>query len=143
MLAQPLPSPDLGRLTLTEAALASADRLWRTEMRRIYGPEAVLTYGYTPEGQGGLGTPLRRSYEARRVAVALWRQERRSAAIRETMMAETDKPEGESVAPPTVPIRGINQPDPTTRSEPEGKDPVKDAERKPDDPDKAAKDGLA
>ena len=124
MLAQTSPSPDPTRLGLTEAALASANRLWRTEMRRIYGPEAVLTYGYTPEGQGGLGTPLRQSYEARRVAVALWRQERRSAAIRETMMAETDKPEGESVAPPTVTIKGINQPDPTTGIEPESKEPV-------------------
>ncbi|QGY01823.1 hypothetical protein MMSR116_07945 [Methylobacterium mesophilicum SR1.6/6] len=68
--------PDPTRLALTEAALASADRLWREEMRRIYGPDGVLTYGYAPEGQGGLGTPLRRSYEARRIAVALWRNER-------------------------------------------------------------------
>jgi hypothetical protein len=58
-------------------------------------------------------------------------------------MAETDKPEGVSVVPPTVPIRNVNVPDPTTGSEPESKDPVKDAEAKPDDPDKAAKDGLA
>ena len=68
------------RLALTEAALASADSLWRTEMRRAYGPDAVLAYGYTPEGQGGLGTSLWRCYEARRVAVALWRHERRRAA---------------------------------------------------------------
>ncbi|MFB0488307.1 hypothetical protein ABIE45_000893 [Methylobacterium sp. OAE515] len=68
--------PNLTRLALTEAALASADRLWREEMHRIYGPDGVLTYGYAPEGQGGLGTSLRRSYEARRVAVALWRNER-------------------------------------------------------------------
>ena len=67
---------DPTRLALTEAALASADRLWREEMHRIYRPDGVLTYGYAPEGQGGLGTPLRRSYEARRVAVALWRSER-------------------------------------------------------------------
>lgn len=58
-------------------------------------------------------------------------------------MAETDKPSGESVVPPTVPIPNVNVPDPTTGSEPESKDLVKDAERKPDDPDKAAKDGLA
>jgi hypothetical protein len=58
-------------------------------------------------------------------------------------MAETDKPRGESVMPPTVPIRNVNVPDPTTGSEPESRDPVKDAEREPDDPDKAAKDGLA
>ncbi|MCJ2139572.1 hypothetical protein [Methylobacterium sp. E-066] len=58
-------------------------------------------------------------------------------------MAESDKPQGESVVPPTVPIRNVNVPAPTTGSEPEGKDPVKNAESKPDDPDKAAKDGLA
>ena len=74
--------PDTTRLALTEAALASADRLWREEMRRAYGADAVLNYGYAPEGQGGLGTPLRRSYEARRVAVTLWRHERQQAAIR-------------------------------------------------------------
>jgi len=72
----PMTLPDPTRLALTEAALASADRLWREEMRRIYGPDGVLTYGYAPGGQGGLGTSLRRSYEARRVAVALWRNER-------------------------------------------------------------------
>ena len=76
MRAHPSTSPDTARLGLTEAALASADRLWRQEMRRAYGPDAVLTFGYAPEGQGGLGTPLRRTYEARRVAVALWRHER-------------------------------------------------------------------
>lgn len=58
-------------------------------------------------------------------------------------MAENDKAPGVSVVPPTVPITNVNVPDPTTGSEPESKDPVKDAERKPDDPDKAAKDGLA
>jgi hypothetical protein len=68
--------PDTTRLALTEAALASADRLWREEMRRTYGPDGVLIYGYAPEGQGDLGTPLRRSYEARRVAVSVWRHER-------------------------------------------------------------------
>lgn len=77
-MAAPLPSaPDPGRLDLTEAALATADRLWRDEMRRNYGPDGVLVHGFTPEGQGDLGTALRRSYEARRVAVALWRHERR------------------------------------------------------------------
>ena len=72
--------PDPTRLALTEAALASADNLWREEMHWAYGPDAVLVYGYAPEGQGGLGTSLRRSYEARRVAVALWRRERHRAA---------------------------------------------------------------
>ena len=42
------------------------------------------------------------------------------------MMASTDKPHGESVVPPTVPIKGVNVPDPTTGSEPEGKDPSAD-----------------
>jgi len=58
-------------------------------------------------------------------------------------MAETDKPPGESVVPPTVPIRNVNVPDPTTGSEPGSKDLVKDAESTPDDPDAAAQDGLA
>lgn len=58
-------------------------------------------------------------------------------------MAQPDKPEGESVQPPTVPIRGVNTPDPTTESKPRSADPVEDAKRKPDDPDKAAEDGLA
>ncbi len=79
MHAQPSLSPDPARLALTEAAFAAADCLWRAEMRRNYGPDGVLAYGYAPEGQGGLGTPLRRSYEARRVAVALWRNERKTA----------------------------------------------------------------
>lgn len=68
------------RLALTEAALASADRLWRDEMRRNYGTDGVLDYGFAPEAQGDLGTPLRRTYEARRVAVALWRHERHRVA---------------------------------------------------------------
>ncbi|SDO56480.1 hypothetical protein SAMN05216360_12752 [Methylobacterium phyllostachyos] len=58
-------------------------------------------------------------------------------------MAETEKPSGVSVVPPTVPIRNVNVPNPTTGSEPESKDPVKEAESKPDDPNEAAKDGLA
>ncbi|WP_267361528.1 MULTISPECIES: hypothetical protein [unclassified Methylobacterium] len=62
-------------------------------------------------------------------------------------MAETDKPKGESVMPPTVRIANVNVPDPTTDPTtdraPESTDVVKDAESKPDDPDKAAKDGLA
>lgn len=73
--SMPLPDPD--RLGLTEAALTKADRLWRTEMHRNYGPDGVLTHGFSPQGQGELGTALRRSYEARRIAVALWRHERR------------------------------------------------------------------
>jgi hypothetical protein len=76
MHAQPASSLDSARLALTESALAAADSLWRAEMRRNYGPDGVLTYAFSPEGQGGLGTTLRRTYEARRVAVALWRHER-------------------------------------------------------------------
>ena len=72
-------SPDPARLALTESALAAADGLWREEMRRNYGPDGVLTYASSPEGQGDLGTSLRRTYEARRVAVALWRNERHRA----------------------------------------------------------------
>lgn len=74
-LPSPRP-PDPVRLALTEAALARADSRWRAEMRRSYGPDGVLVYAFSPEAQGGLGTALRRSYEARRVAVALWRRER-------------------------------------------------------------------
>jgi hypothetical protein len=58
-------------------------------------------------------------------------------------MADKDKPSGVSVVRPTVPIPNINVPDPTAGNELEGKDPVKDAESKPDNPDKAAEDGLA
>ena len=58
-------------------------------------------------------------------------------------MTETDKPHGVSVVPPTVPIRNVNVPDPTTGREPESQDVVQDAEGKPDDPDKAAQNGLA
>lgn len=77
MHAQSSTSPD--RLALTEAALAAADSVWRAEMHRNYGPDGVLTYAFSPEGQGDLGTSLRRTYEARRVAVALWRHERHRA----------------------------------------------------------------
>ena len=73
------PSSDPDRLARTEAAFASADRHWRQQLVKAYGPDAVLIYGYAPEGQGDLGTPLRRTYDARRVAVALWRHERRLA----------------------------------------------------------------
>jgi hypothetical protein len=75
MHAQPSTNPD--RLALTESALTAADSVWRAEMRRNYGPDGVLIYAFSPEGQGGLGTTLRQTYEARRVAVALWRHERR------------------------------------------------------------------
>jgi hypothetical protein len=73
------PTPNCARLAVTESALAAADSLWRAEMRRNYGPDGVLAYAFSPEGQGDLGTTLRKTYEARRVAVALWRYERHRA----------------------------------------------------------------
>lgn len=80
MHAQPSSASDPERLALTESALTAADSLWRAEMRRTYGPDGVLIYAFAPEGQGDLGTPLRRTYEAHRVAVALWRHERQRPA---------------------------------------------------------------
>lgn len=74
------PAPDPARLALTESALATADSLWRAEMHRNYGPDGVLIHAFSPEGQGDLGTTLRRTYEARRIAVALWRHERKRVA---------------------------------------------------------------
>ena len=50
-------------------------------------------------------------------------------------MSETDKPQGVSVVPPTVPIPGVNVPDPTTGSASEGKDPSQGAKSTPNDPD--------
>jgi len=58
-------------------------------------------------------------------------------------MTETDKPSGVSVVPPTTPVRTVTVPDPTAGRASAGQDVVKDAESEPDDPDKAAKDGLA
>lgn len=58
-------------------------------------------------------------------------------------MVKADEPQGERVVPPTVQIRNVNVPDPTTGREGASKDVVKDAESQPDDPDHAAKDGLA
>ena len=58
-------------------------------------------------------------------------------------MNETDKPQGVSVMPPTVPIRNINVPDPTVGSETKVQDLIDAAESDSNDPDKVAKDGLA
>ena len=52
-------------------------------------------------------------------------------------MVETDKPQGVSIVPPTVPIPGVNVPDPTTGSEPAGKDPSRGSDGAPSDPDAA------
>ncbi len=67
------------RLAETEAVLTRADRAWRSEMVRLYGPEGVLRFGYGPEGRGEDGTPVRHAYDARRRAVTSWRHERRPA----------------------------------------------------------------
>ena len=67
------------RLAETEAVLARADRQWRSEVTRLYGPDGVLRFGYSIEGRGEDGTPVRHAYDARSHAVAAWRHERRSA----------------------------------------------------------------
>ncbi|MGU3360324.1 hypothetical protein ACLBWX_08325 [Methylobacterium sp. M6A4_1b] len=66
------------RLAETEAGLARADQAWRFEVTRRHGPDGVLHFGYSPEGRGEEGSPMRQAYEARRQAVALWRHERRA-----------------------------------------------------------------
>jgi hypothetical protein len=55
------------RLALTEAALASADRLWRDEMRRNYGTDGVLAYGSHRKRRA---TSVRRFAEPTRPAVS-------------------------------------------------------------------------
>lgn len=70
----------MNRLAETEAALTRTDQVWRSEMTRLYGSDGVLHFGYRPEGQGAADTPMRRAYEARRHAIALWRHERRVEA---------------------------------------------------------------
>jgi hypothetical protein len=71
---------DTTRLAETESMLATTDRLWRAEMRRAFGPDAVLLHGFGTERQGAPGTRLRETFEARKNAVAAWRYERRPAA---------------------------------------------------------------
>lgn len=66
------------RLTETEAVLARTDRAWRRELTRLYGADGVLRFGYSGEGRGEAGTPVRRAYDARCYAIALWRHERQS-----------------------------------------------------------------
>lgn len=70
----------MSRLAETENALAVTDRLWRAEMRRVFGPDAVLLHGFGAERQGEPGTRLRTTFEARRNAIAAWRYVRRPAA---------------------------------------------------------------
>ena len=71
---------DLDHLSETESTLTVADRLWRTEMQRVFGPDAVLLHGFGAERQGAPGTRLRTTFEARRSAIAAWRHVRRPAA---------------------------------------------------------------
>jgi hypothetical protein len=71
---------DIERFAETESALAVTDRLWRAEMRRVFGPDGVLLHGFGAERQGAPGTRLRTAFEARRRAIAAWRQVRRPAA---------------------------------------------------------------
>lgn len=71
---------DIERLAETENALAVADRLWRTEMRRVFGADAVLIQGSGPDRQGAPGTRLRMTFDARTSAIAAWRHARRPAA---------------------------------------------------------------
>ena len=70
----------MDRLAETESALAVTDRLWRAEIRRVFGPDAVLLYGFCAERHGETGTRLRTTYEARRSAIAAWRHVRHPAA---------------------------------------------------------------
>jgi hypothetical protein len=64
---------DPTRLAQTECTLAVTDRLWRAEMRRVFGSDAVLLHGFRAERQGEPGTRLRQAFEARSAAVAAWR----------------------------------------------------------------------
>jgi hypothetical protein len=64
------------RLDQTENTLAVTDRLWRAEMCREFGADAVLIYGFGQERQGKPGTRLRHAFEARAAAVSAWRVER-------------------------------------------------------------------
>ena len=64
-------------LAQTEARLTVTDRVWRAEMNRFYGPDGVLHHGFGPTAGGPVGTRLREAYDARHLAIAAWRQERR------------------------------------------------------------------
>jgi hypothetical protein len=69
---------DHDRLTETEHSLAGADRLWRAEVTKRFGPDGVLLHGYRPEGRGEPGTAMRRAFEMRQQAIVAWRQARHS-----------------------------------------------------------------
>lgn len=68
---------DRARLAETESTLTVTDRVWRAEMQRAFGADAVLRHGFSAERQGQPGTRLRQAFEARSAAVAAWRNERR------------------------------------------------------------------
>jgi len=65
------------RLAETEDVLARTDRLWRSEMKRVHGPDGVLAHGYGPAGRGEAGTRIRHAFEARQDAIDAWRYARR------------------------------------------------------------------
>jgi len=71
---------DIERLAETESTLSITDRLWRAEMRKVFGSDGVLLHGFGAERQGAPGTRLRTAFEARRSAIAAWRHVRRPAA---------------------------------------------------------------
>jgi hypothetical protein len=71
---------DIKRLAETENALAVTDRLWRAEMQRAFGPDALLLHGFGVDRQGAPGTRLRMTFEARNSAISAWRDARRRAA---------------------------------------------------------------
>lgn len=73
---------DRQNLSDTEGELTRADRSWRSEMTRAFGPDAVLLHGFSSAGQGAPGSKVRRAYEARQKAIAAWRQARHFAGDR-------------------------------------------------------------
>ena len=73
---------DIDRLAETERVLAVTDRLWRAEMHRVFGPDAVLLHGFGEDRRGAPGTRLRSTFEDRRSAIAAWRRVRSRAPSR-------------------------------------------------------------
>ena len=57
------------RLAETEDTLAHTDRLWRSEMKRVYGADGVLVYGFSQAGRGEDGSRIRQAFDARQIAV--------------------------------------------------------------------------
>ena len=70
---------DRQNLSDTEGDLTRADRFWRTEITRSFGPDGVLLHGFSSAGRGEPGSKVRRAYEARERAIAAWRQARHPA----------------------------------------------------------------